>query len=108
MRLHVSFAVAAFLVSAASAAPVAQDMTVVNGTHFAVLAIKVKGANGAWQPDILKGNTLGIGQVRKVALPSGTPCKVDLVAILNDGHKVLIAGKNACSNAAVAITDNRK
>ena len=110
MRFLSSFAAAAVLVSltATTAASAAPSLTVTNGTHFAVLAMKMKPQGGPWQQDILHGNTIGIGQKRTIALPKGTSCSVDLVAVLNDGHKVSLPSKNVCTGAAVTVADDRK
>jgi hypothetical protein len=87
---------------------VAGQITLVNGTHLAVLAVQAKShGNIAWGRDLLDDNTLGIGKSRRVALPVGVSCDADFLATLDDGHKLVIPADNVCRNSAVAVTDNR-
>lgn len=89
-------------------AAAAEQVTLVNGTHLAVLTVQAKPhGTAAWDADLLDANTLGIGKSRKVTLPAGISCDADFLATLDDGHKVLIPAANVCRNNAVAVTDSR-
>lgn len=83
--------------SAASAA------TIVNGSHFGIVALQARpAANVPWQADLLNQRTLGVGKSVSVN-PGG--CQVDLLATFDDGHKALKQKVNACSNAPIKIND---
>jgi hypothetical protein len=104
-----TIAILVILVAVSSAeADSTRQVTIVNGTHFAIFAVQAKPSGStAWQPDVLNQKTLGIGQIRGVGMPASASCKMDFLATLDDGHKVLIPDADICHNPALPVTDDR-
>ncbi len=99
---------AILLLTVAAQAGGARQITIVNGTHYAIFAVQAKPSGStAWQADVLNQKTLGIGQIRGVGVPESASCKMDFLATLDDGHKVLIPNADICRNPALPVTDDR-
>jgi len=84
-------------------ATAASAATIVNGSHFGIVALQARTAtNAPWQADLLNQRTLGVGKSVTVN-PGG--CQVDLLATFDDGHKALRQKVNACGTAPIQIND---
>lgn len=108
MRSIFPFLMGAVLTVGFGAPALAQQVTVVNGTHFAVLSLRTKPhRGGSWSADMLNQITLGVRQSRVLRTPDNYPCNVDFLAILSDGHKLVLRDEYICGRVAVAIADDR-
>ena len=96
VRIALPFALAGFATAASAA-------TIVNASHFGIVALQARtAANTPWQADLLNQRTLGVGKSVTVN-PGG--CQVDLLATFDDGHKALKQKVNVCGNAPIKISD---
>lgn len=88
------------------AADGARQVTIVNGTHTAMMGLQVKEIRAdAWPADMLNHKTLGIQKQITLWLPANPGCFYDIKAMFEDGHRVAKKHVFLCKPPSYLLTD---